>query len=311
MVRDVLFNGLNQFRHAPEYASADPFGGQFAEEAFDQIEPRTARGRAMHVEPRMPLEPPLHRGVLVGRIIVDDEMQGLVLGCLVINHPKEFQPLRVAMAREARGDDFPFRDIQCGKQGGGAMPLIVMRHGPTAALLQREPRLRAIKGLNVTLLIDTEDEGMRWGIQVQPHHVVEFLQEVRVLAECERPHQVRCEPMGFPDAMDQGRVGAEVLGQRAERPVGRGARRGLRGGLHNASGQGLPGLRRTPPARSVLDNARQSVGREALPPQTHRLATGAHGGGNVPIFLPVSGQQHNRGPEHQASGRPPASGPLL
>ena len=137
MVFDVLLNGLNQFRHVSEHSAADPFGSEFAEETFDHIEPRAARGREMQVEPRMPLEPPLHLGVLVGGIIVGDEMQGLVLWRLVINQPQELQPFRVAMVRETRGDDFPFSDIQGRKQGGGAMPLIIMRHpshsGPSSA----------------------------------------------------------------------------------------------------------------------------------------------------------------------------------
>lgn len=112
VVCDVLFNGLNQVRHTPEHPAADSFGGQFTEEPFDQVEPRAARRREMHMKPRMALEPPLHLGVLMRRIIIGDEMQGFVLWRLGINHPQEGQPLRVAMARETRGDHFPFHNIQ-------------------------------------------------------------------------------------------------------------------------------------------------------------------------------------------------------
>lgn len=121
------------------------------------------------------------------------------------------------------------------------MPLIIMRPRPTAALLQRESGLCAIKGLNLKLLIDTENQGMLGGIQIEPHHVVEFLKEVRVLTEFERPYQMGFEPMGFPDALHQGGVGPEVLGQGAERPLGGRTRQDLRGGGHNASDKGLRG----------------------------------------------------------------------
>ncbi len=92
------------------------------------------------------------------------------------------------------------------------MPLIIMCPRPTAALLQRESGLCAIKGLDWRLLIDTENQSMLGGIQIEPHHVVEFLKEVRVLAEFERPHQMGFEPMGFPDALHEGGVGPEMLG---------------------------------------------------------------------------------------------------
>ena len=147
MVPNELLNGVNQFWHASEHASPDPFRGEFAEEAFDQIEPGAARGCEMHMESGMPLEPPLHLRVLVGRIVVGDEMQGFVLGGLSINQPQEGEPFRVAMARETRGDDFPFCDIQGRKEGRGAMPFIVMRQGPTPALSSRAGRVGCDPGL--------------------------------------------------------------------------------------------------------------------------------------------------------------------
>ena len=139
------------------------------------------------------------------------------------------------MTGEARRDDLPFCHIQRGKQGGGAMPFIVMGHGGPAPLLEWESGLGAIQRLDLTLLIYAEDERMVGGIQIQPHHVMKFLEEQGILAELEGPHQVGFEPMGFPDPLHQGGIGVQVLGQRAERPVRGRARRGLHRGLHNPS----------------------------------------------------------------------------
>ena len=46
-------NGLLQRREVAEYAAADAFGDDLAEEAFDQVEPRAAGGDEVHVEARM------------------------------------------------------------------------------------------------------------------------------------------------------------------------------------------------------------------------------------------------------------------
>jgi len=231
----VLVDGLNQFRHTAKHSAAEALGGEFPEEAFHQIEPRATRRREMHMKAGVPYEPLLHRGVLMGGIVIDDEMERFVRGRLSINEPQEFQPFRMAMARETGGDDGAFGHIQRGKQGGGAMAFIVMRHRPTSALLEGEARLCSIQRLNLRLLVDAQDEGMLGGIQIQADHVVEFLEEVGVIAELEGPDQVRFQPMGFPDPLHQGGIGAQVLGQRAERPVRGRARRGVHRGLHNPS----------------------------------------------------------------------------
>ena len=63
-------------------------------------------------------------------------MQCLVLGGLPINQPQEREPFPMAMVRQAHGQDFALGNLQRGKQGRGAMPLIVMRHRSTTAFLE-------------------------------------------------------------------------------------------------------------------------------------------------------------------------------
>jgi len=310
-VRDVFLDGLNQVRHALEYAAAEAFAGQFPKEALHQIEPRATRRRKMHVKAGMPREPLLHLGMLVRGVIVHDEMQGLVLGRLSINQPHEGQPFRVAMARKTGGNNMPFHHIQGRKQGGGAMSLIVMGHRFPAPLLERESRLGAIQSLDLTLLIDAEDERMFGGIQIQSHHVIEFLEELGILAELEGSHQVGFEPMGFPDTLHQGGVGAEVLGQRTQGPVRGCRRRRAQCGRDNAFLKGLPGLWRSTATGRVLGNPRDAVSREALPPQAHGGATAPHDSGNVLILVTLRSEQRNLGAKDEASGCSSASRPLF
>ena len=191
------------------------------------------------------------------------------------------------------------------------MAFIVMGHRGSASLFKREAGLGAIQRLDLTLLIGAEHQGMLWRIEIQAHHVMEFLKEPRILTELEGAHQVGLQPMGFPDSSDQGSIGAEMVSQRPEGPV-RGRRWGrVQGGRHNTLLLGLADRRRAPPARRVLSKAWQPMGREPLPPQPDRLATGSHREGDRLIVMPLGREQHNLGSKHEAHGGRSPKRPLL
>jgi hypothetical protein len=48
--------------------------------------------------------------------------------------------------------------------------------------------------LDLPLLIDAEDERLLWGIQIQPHHLMEFLETQGILAELEGLHRGGVSP---------------------------------------------------------------------------------------------------------------------
>jgi hypothetical protein len=60
---------------AVEDASLETLSGQFGEAPLDDIEPGDRSRGEPEMEPRMPFEPGPHLGILVCRVIVDDEMQ--------------------------------------------------------------------------------------------------------------------------------------------------------------------------------------------------------------------------------------------
>ena len=71
---EIGFDCRLEFSDAAEDAAADGVAGDQAEEAFDQIDPG-GRGRGeVEVEAGVALEPSLDLGVLVRRVVVDDEM---------------------------------------------------------------------------------------------------------------------------------------------------------------------------------------------------------------------------------------------
>ena len=75
---DVVSDGCDQFLHVAEDAAADPLLGQITEEPFDHVEPGTARGCEMHVKARVLGQPPLHFVMLVGRVVVGNQMELLL-----------------------------------------------------------------------------------------------------------------------------------------------------------------------------------------------------------------------------------------
>jgi len=86
-----------EVRDAVEDAASDRFVGQFAEPALDEVEPG-ARGRdEVEVEARVTLEPRVDVGVLVGAVVVDDQVQLAVAGELAVEVAQELEELLVAV----------------------------------------------------------------------------------------------------------------------------------------------------------------------------------------------------------------------
>src|SRR6202171_3620300 len=75
MMVEVLLDGGFELGHTLEDTASDAIGSDAAEEALDLVEPRRRCRGEVHVETWMPLKPSLHLGVLVGGVIVSDEVQ--------------------------------------------------------------------------------------------------------------------------------------------------------------------------------------------------------------------------------------------
>jgi len=232
----------------------------------------------------MPPHPPAHGGVLVRGVIVQDQMQlerGRRLRSDLLEEPDE---LLMSMARHTVADDRAVEHAQCREQGRRAVALIIVRHRATAAFLHREARLGAIQGLDLAFLVDAQDEGMRGWVQVQAHHILHFVLEVRVATELEGTDQMGLEAVRLPHALHQGGVGPQLPGQRPRGPVGGGGGSSLGGGVQDLRFQRLPILGRAPAPRGVALNPRQPVRDEALSPEPHGLSTSPHGCGDMRVL---------------------------
>src|SRR5437660_9237709 len=73
----IAVDGGLEIDDALEDAALEPLSDQLGEEPFDGVEPG-CRGRGeVEVEPRMPFEPNPHLGMLVGGVVIDDQMEFL------------------------------------------------------------------------------------------------------------------------------------------------------------------------------------------------------------------------------------------
>src|SRR6202012_3375127 len=95
-------------------------------------------------------------GVLVGSVVVDDQMQIEILGRVAIDGAQEAQPFLVAVTLHALTDHPASRDLEGGEQRGGAVTLVVVSHSSGTPVLERQTRLRAVECLDLAVLIDRE-----------------------------------------------------------------------------------------------------------------------------------------------------------
>ena len=102
----------------------------------------------------------------------------------------------MAVALHVAADDGPVEDVERSKQGRGAMALVVVRHGAEPALLQRQARQGAIESLDLALLVERKHDGLGRRIDIEPNHVVQLVDEVRIVRELELPITVRLKPVG-------------------------------------------------------------------------------------------------------------------
>src|SRR5215207_4211655 len=111
-------------------------------------------------------EPGDHLRVLVGGVVVEDDVDELTGRHRRVEGVEETDELLVPMALHAAAEDGAVEHVEGGKQGGGAVALVVIGHGAGPALLQRQAGLGAVEGLDLALLVDRQHHRMRRRVDV-------------------------------------------------------------------------------------------------------------------------------------------------
>ena len=96
--------------------------------------------------------------MLVGAIVVHDQMQAHLSRELLIEAVEKLQELLVSMSFVTLPDYSSLQDFQSSEQRGRSIPFIVMGHGSATALFHGQARLRAIQRLNLALFIHAEHD---------------------------------------------------------------------------------------------------------------------------------------------------------
>jgi hypothetical protein len=186
----------------------------------------------------MPCQPLAHLRMLVGCVVVDDGVDRLSGRHLRLNGIEETDELLVPVSPHVAADDGAVEDIEGGEQRGRAVPFVIVGHRSGAAQFHRQTGLGAVERLDLALLIDREDDGMGWRIDIEADDVAQLVDKLRGGGELELFHPVRLKAVRTPDALDGTRADIDDLRHHGGGPVGRlGGRVGL-GERHDALGDG-------------------------------------------------------------------------
>jgi len=115
VVFEVVVNGSFEFGDGGEDAATDALLSDQAEEALDLIEPGGRGGGEVQVKAGVLGQPCLNVAMLVGGVVVEDEVEIEFLGRLPVDGPQEAQELVMAAALHALSDHRTSGDIERGK----------------------------------------------------------------------------------------------------------------------------------------------------------------------------------------------------
>ena len=138
----------------------------------------------------------------MGAVVVHHQVQFQFDREFSIQTFQEFEKLLMTMPGKALSNDFTLSQFERRKKRRRTVALVVMSHGSTAAFFQRQPRLRSIQCLNLTFLVDAEHQGLLWRIEIETHHIGQFLQKLGITRQLERLDSVRLKTMTLPDPVD-------------------------------------------------------------------------------------------------------------
>ena len=309
MIVQILFDGGDQLRHAAKAAAADTFVGDFAEPPLHHVQPGTRSWDEVQMEPWMSPEPRLHARVLVGRVIVHDDMQIEFGRGLDVDLLEETDELLMPMARHAVANHLAVEHAEGRKQGGRAVALVVVRHRPTAAFLHWKTGLGAVQGLDLTFLVHAQDKGFVRGIEIQSDDIVELLDKVFVAADLEGLDEMGLEVVLLPDTLNGHSTDALRPRHGAHAPVGCSRRLRVQRGLDDCPDLAVGDAWDTTGTWSVLFQARQPKGQKPLSPELDRGPGDVQFPGDVLIEAAIGRHLHDLCTLHQAQWDPPAMGP--
>ena len=137
MTVDIVSDSSNQRRYIPERTSTDAFDGKLTEPTLNQVHPRTGCWNKVQMEPWVSFEPRLYAGMLVGAVIIYDQMQVESPRDLSVYSLKKTDEFLMPMMRHAVADHLAIEHAQSCKESGRAVAFVIVRHGSATTPLHR------------------------------------------------------------------------------------------------------------------------------------------------------------------------------
>jgi hypothetical protein len=101
------------------------------------------------------------------------------------------------VALHVAADDGTVEDVESSEQRGRTVAFVVVDHRSSTAPY-RQTGLGAVERLDLALLIDREDDGMGWWIDIEAYNIAQLVDKLRVGGELELFHSVRLKAMRTP-----------------------------------------------------------------------------------------------------------------
>ena len=211
----LLHEGVDftsQFLDVGEGAAADGLLGDEPEPALDLVDPGGVGGSAVHMVAGSARQSGFDFGVLVGGVVVYDEMDIQRLGHVGVDVAQEGEELLVPMASFVLREHCAGSDVQGGEQRGGAVANVIVGDPLDVTEPHGQHRLGALQGLNLAFFVHAQDHGVIGGAQVQPDDVADFFDEEGVVGEFEVALAVGLDAKQVEPALHGGLGDAGVFG---------------------------------------------------------------------------------------------------
>jgi len=171
--------------------------------------------------------------VFVRGVVVEHGVDHLAGRDLALDGVEEADEFDVAVTLHAAADHRAVEHAERGEQGGGAVPLVIVRHGLAAPGLDRQSGLGAVEGLDLALFVNRQHHRMGRRIDPrvrpvagpragsEPDDVGQFGGETGVARALKAAQPVRLQLVRPPDALHRTQRDADGLGHRPAGPLGR------------------------------------------------------------------------------------------
>ena len=172
------------------------------------------------MEFRVPGKPGFHAGMLMGAVVVDDEVEVKAWRGFLLYFLEKADEFLMAVTGQAVADHLSVEHAECRKECRRPVTPVVVCAGSQAPLLHGKPRLGPVEGLDLALLVDAEHHGLVGRVKVEADNVVKLRDEVLVPPDFEGFDEMGLQVVLLPYPPYRGLAQSLSLGHGTAAPVG-------------------------------------------------------------------------------------------